>query len=74
MLCCCYSMEVWPGFQTSILRYEFANMLQLEITHKLLSTKTCFDIILQAQHGRDAVDRIRKELIGQIVLTRSAYV
>ena len=66
-----FSMEVWPGFQTSILPYVGGMYLQLELVHKLLSTKTCLDVLNFAQRARgSATDVARKELVGQIVLTR----
>ncbi len=73
--CYCFCrLEVWPGFITSILQYERSVMLCLEISHKILRTDTVLDIMYEvygrSQRGGSFHDMAKKELIGQIVLTR----
>ena len=70
-----YKLEVWPGFIMSIHKYETSVLLCMELSHKILRTDTVldqlYDIYDQSQQKRQSFqDLARKDLLGQIVLTR----
>nr|BAG69146.1 Piwi [Botryllus primigenus] len=71
------TFELWPGFMTSILRYEHGVMMCAEVSHKLMRKDTVLDVINwiygQCERKRSLAsfrDECKKFLIGQIVLTR----
>ena len=66
------SLEVWPGFTTSILKYETDVMLMADISHKILRTNTVLDTMydLHNQVRDNFHDTCTKKLLGEIVLTR----
>jgi len=67
-------LEVWPGYQTSILQFETSTMLNVDIAHKVLHSKTVLDAMYDEYNAcRGAPnfkERVAKKIIGQIVLTR----
>ena len=67
-------MEIWPGFISSILNYHAGPMLQLEVSHKLLSTRTVYDVMNDVQRKNRNPGQLRAEMnrrvVGMIVLTR----
>ncbi|KAM5194696.1 piwi-like protein 1 [Mantella aurantiaca] len=68
-----HSLTIWPGFITSILQYETNIMLCIDISHKVLRNETVLDVMynLQSNVGAHNFQEVcRKELIGQIVLTK----
>ena len=70
-----HKLEVWPGFITSICKYETSVLLCMELSHKILRTDTVldqlYDVYDQSQQKRQSFqDLARKDLLGQIVLTR----
>jgi aubergine-like protein len=68
-----HKIEVLPGYTTSILHYENQVLLQLDVTHKILSQETVLNVMydLYARVGQDVFhDMCAKKLIGQIVMTR----
>ncbi|XP_077317934.1 piwi-like protein 1 isoform X1 [Lithobates pipiens] len=68
-----HHLTIWPGFTTSILQYETSIMLCIDISHKILRSETILDVMYNL-HSRVGAqnfhDACRKELIGQIVLTK----
>ena len=66
------SIELWPGFITSILPYEKTVMLCLDVSHRVLRTDTVLDFLydLKRKGSSDFYGAARKALIGEIVLTR----
>ena len=70
-----HKMEVWPGFISSICEYESSILLCMELSHKILRTDTVLDRMYDVyetsqRRGRSFEDLMRKDLLGQIVLTR----
>uniref|UniRef100_A0AAU7VFF0 Piwi-like protein 1A n=1 Tax=Enchytraeus coronatus TaxID=208440 RepID=A0AAU7VFF0_9ANNE len=66
-------LEVWPGYETSILQFESGPMLSVDVSHKILSMASAYDVMQDCfQQGPrgDVQDRVKARLIGQIVLTR----
>lgn len=69
------NFEMWPGFQTSILRYETDIMLCSQVSHKLMRNNTVLEFFREVlfkckQRGRNFKEALEAELIGQVVLTR----
>jgi len=70
-----FSLEVWPGFVTSILQFENHTMLVADVSHKILHGHTVLDTMYDAfEKNRGSLDSfkdiIAKKMIGQIILTR----
>ncbi|XP_018431983.1 PREDICTED: piwi-like protein 1 [Nanorana parkeri] len=68
-----HKLTIWPGFTTSILQYETSIMLCIDISHKVLRSETVLDVMynLHSKVGEHHFhDACKKELIGQIVLTK----
>jgi len=72
-----HRLEVWPGFVTSILQFETSSMLVVDISHKVLHFQTVLDVMNNVYdeccRAPNFKELIAKKIIGQIVLTRSAY-
>lgn len=69
------SLEIWPGFKTSILQYEDQILLNLDISHKVLRTDSVLDTLYLIYNncGKDfnrLKDLATKQLVGEIVMTR----
>jgi len=70
-----YSLELYPGYTTSIRQHENDILLNVDISHKILRTDSVYDMIKKdlsrAGANRDTVkDRLDKCLLGQIVITK----
>jgi len=70
------NMELWPGYVTAIRNHDNGWMLCVETTHKVIRTRTMLEEIngiKQRNVGKsrsEVAEILKKELIGQIVLTR----
>ncbi|XP_009955581.1 PREDICTED: piwi-like protein 1, partial [Leptosomus discolor] len=68
-----HRLMIWPGFVSSILRYEEGIMLCTDVSHKVLRNETVLDFMYSLYHqvGEQRFkDACAKELIGVIVLTK----
>lgn len=67
-----HKLEVWPGYVKSVEEQEGGLMLLLDVSHRVLSTKTVLEYMNEcAQKSRQNFkDVIKKALIGHVVLTR----
>ncbi|CAJ1068058.1 piwi-like protein 1 isoform X1 [Xyrichtys novacula] len=68
-----HNLTIWPGYTTTILRYESAIMLCTDVSHKVLRSETVLDFMvnLRQQCGPQRFAEIcEKELVGLIVLTK----
>ncbi|XP_056274404.1 piwi-like protein 1 [Pseudoliparis swirei] len=68
-----HKLTIWPGYTTTILRYESAIMLCTDVSHKVLRSETVLDFManLRQKCGNERFpDICAKELIGLIVLTK----
>jgi len=65
-------LEVWPGYDTSILQFESGAGLVVDIIHKMISTETVYNVMMDIH--RTAGARFReefvREIVGKIVITR----
>nr|QID20010.1 piwi [Drosophila buzzatii] len=65
-----YSIELWPGYETSVRQHEKDILVRTEITHKVMRKETVYDILCRttsnpAQHQNE----FRLNVLGLIVLT-----
>jgi len=71
---CLHSLEVWPGFSTSILQFETHTMLIADVSHKILHFQTAldamYDVYNACRGAPNFKELVAKKIIGQIVLTR----
>jgi len=71
---CLSSLEVWPGFSTSILQFETNTMLIADVSHKILHFQTAldamYDVYNACRGAPNFKELVAKKIIGQIVLTR----
>lgn len=67
-----HKIELWPGYITSIQCYEGGMMLLCDVSHRLLRTETCYDLMHQLYLKRKDrfQEECKKQLVGNIVLTR----
>ncbi|XP_013862602.1 piwi-like protein 1, partial [Austrofundulus limnaeus] len=68
-----HKLTIWPGYTTTILRYESSIMMCTDVSHKVLRSETVLDfmISLRQQCGSQRYPEIcAKELVGLIVLTK----
>ncbi|XP_046635666.1 piwi-like protein Siwi isoform X2 [Daphnia pulicaria] len=67
-----HPITIWPGYVTTIRRHERDYLLNVEIVHKYLRRDTAMNVIerIHRQLGRDDfMNRVKTELLGQIVMT-----
>ncbi|XP_064121148.1 protein argonaute-3-like isoform X1 [Macrobrachium nipponense] len=67
-----HKLEIWPGYITAAHFMEGGLMLMVDVSHRTLQTETCYDVmsdIFKSQQG-NFKERVSKELVGAIVLTR----
>ena len=67
-----HRMEIWPGFNTAIRRYEDHLLLNVDVVHKLLRQQSVLDFMLECLHsgGARGKDQVSKDLIGTSILTK----
>ncbi|XP_038674833.1 piwi-like protein 4 isoform X1 [Scyliorhinus canicula] len=68
-----HRLTLWPGFSTSILRYETKILLSVDVTHKVLRSETVLDFMTELYNrigDQRFIDTCMRELVGFIVLTR----
>ncbi|XP_060658910.1 protein piwi [Drosophila nasuta] len=65
-----FSLELWPGYETSIRQHERDIMLCSEIAHKVMRTETVYDILVRSsQNPARHQEEFRMNVLGLIVLT-----
>lgn len=67
-----HSVEIWPGYATSIAEYENGNVLLCaDVSHKILRTKNVLSVLYEmSQRGGAFQEEAIKALVGEIVLTK----
>ena len=70
-----HNLQVWPGYTTAVHDYEDGLHLIIDVAHKILNMKTCwqlFDDIYRRHEGNIAAFRQEaiNALVGNVVLTR----
>ncbi|EDW02946.1 protein piwi [Drosophila grimshawi] len=65
-----FSLELWPGYETSIRQHETDILLCAEITHKVMRTETVYDIMRRTSANPSThQEEFRVNVLGLIVLT-----
>lgn len=69
-----HKLEVWPGFETSILQLENNVMLCTNTMHKLMNVETVLSFLLELQRSRNVNpgnyrNVVTRNLIGRTVMT-----
>jgi len=62
-----HKLEVWPGYDTSIMQCEKQLMINVDLRFKVLRTDT---ILQQIRNERGDMNRLNRMLPGQVVMTR----
>eukprot|EP00795_Rhopilema_esculentum_P015072 gene15072-6238_t len=68
-----HRLQLWPGYNTSILRFDAGVLLNIDVSHKVMRLDTVLDILteLYSQVGESRFHNIAtKKLVGETVLTR----
>jgi len=65
-------LEVWPGYDSSILKFDAGAGLMVDVIHKMISMKTVYDVMrdLYGQPQATFRDACVREIVGKIVITR----
>lgn len=64
-----FNIQLWPGYITSIRQHERDILVCTEISHKVMRTDTCYDILRKcSQEGRDFQESFKRQVIGKFVL------
>ncbi|XP_046559920.1 piwi-like protein 1 [Haliotis rubra] len=63
-------LQVIPGVAASILPFEDRVLLNVDLTHKVIRTDTCLDVINREYMTQTNMDDVRRALIGCTVITR----
>lgn len=67
-----HKLEIWPGYVTAVDEYEDGVMLCVDVSHRVLCQRTCYDLLTHALQS----DRInyhknaQAAMFGSVVLTR----
>ncbi len=66
-----HTIEVWPGFQSSIGQFQSGVLLNIDIVHKVMRTDTVLDFIneIRRRCRNDPLEEIRSKLVGSTILT-----
>ncbi|XP_054282186.1 piwi-like protein Siwi [Macrosteles quadrilineatus] len=66
-----YYLELWPGYKTTIRQHEREVLMCAEITHKVMRTDTCMDLLssIARENPRDFKSEFTKAVVGTVVLT-----
>lgn len=65
-----YKIDLYPGYVTSIRQHEYDVLMCAELTHKVMRTDTCFDLLEKCMHNsRNYQDSFKREVIGSTVMT-----
>ncbi|XP_017858424.1 PREDICTED: protein piwi [Drosophila arizonae] len=65
-----FSIELWPGYETSIRQHEKDILVCAEITHKVMRRETVYDILRRTSSKPERhQEEFRLNVLGLIVLT-----
>lgn len=65
-----HHLEIWPGYTTSIRQHEHTVLLCAEIDNKVLRTDTAYDQMQQMMRKFNDQNKVKREMIGSIVMTK----
>ena len=70
----CGRLEVWPGYDSSILQFDSGAGLVVDVIHKMISMQTVHDVMANimrnSQQRGSFRDECMREIVGQIIITR----
>ncbi|KAL9704330.1 hypothetical protein quinque_007848 [Culex quinquefasciatus] len=65
-----HKLDLYPGYLTSIRQHEQDVLMCVELTHRVMRTETCLDLLLACVNFRgNFQDNFRRQVIGTIVMT-----
>ncbi|XP_059617616.1 protein argonaute-3 [Phlebotomus argentipes] len=67
-----HKLEIWPGYITAVETFEGGLMLNLDVSHRRLSTMTVKELMtdIYHRHPQDFHKKVKETIIGKIILTR----
>lgn len=66
-----HRVELWPGFEFSIRKYDHGVLLGVDVKHKILRTDSALNVMnVISSNGRGGQSAIKAEMIGAIVMTK----
>ena len=66
-----HNLSIWPGYVTSVDRFEGGLLLQCDLSHRVLRTETVRDVLVKlGKQGGNLRTDAEKALLGSSVLTR----
>ncbi|XP_071550552.1 piwi-like protein Ago3 [Panulirus ornatus] len=67
-----HKLEIWPGYVTAASCQEGGVMLCVDLSHRILRTETCYDVMVNMCRMQKANFKALavKDLVGCVVLTR----
>lgn len=60
-----FNIQLWPGYITSIRQHERNILVCTEISHKVMRTDTCYDILRKCSQDRDFQESFKRQVIGK---------
>jgi len=64
-----YHLEIWPGYVSTVNRYEGGLLLQCDVSHRVLRTESVRDLLLSLVKKDNFKNEAEKALLGTSVLT-----
>ncbi|GAB0095298.1 Protein argonaute-3 [Sergentomyia squamirostris] len=70
-----HKLEIWPGYVTSVDTFEGGLMLNMDVSHRRLSSMTVRELMsdIHNKYPNDFHKQVKAALIGKVVLTRYNY-
>ncbi len=72
-----FRLELWPGYDTSIHKYDAGVLLNLDVSHKVMRTNNVLAILYELYSSvgeRNFYNVATKKLVGEIVITRYLFI
>lgn len=63
-----HKLEIWPGYVKSVEELEGGLMLTLDVSHRVLATRTVLELFTEAFHSNRSIwkEEVKKALIGKL--------
>jgi len=65
-----WKLAVWPGYQSSLKCHKEQVMMNIDLSFKLIRQETVYDNMIELRKRYRSIDRVRDELVGQIIMTK----
>lgn len=67
-----YLIELWPGYVTSVRQHDFATLMCVETTFKVVRRESVLDVMMSALHkdGNNFKDIVMQKVLGSIIITK----